>query len=96
MRGARDGNSVRGACAIPLCLSPYQEKVVGRSGLEPPTSRLSGGCSNRLSYQSEQTDYNADALRLSMFFSKSAAQDRETGNKLRVQLKSDEKNLRKN
>ena len=25
------------------------------SGLEPPTSRLSGGCSNRLSYQSEQT-----------------------------------------
>ena len=28
--------------------------LVGSSGLEPPTSRLSGGCSNRLSYQSEQ------------------------------------------
>ena len=31
--------------------SPFQGKtlVVGRSGLEPPTSRLSGECSNRLS-----------------------------------------------
>ena len=26
-------------------------KVVGLSGLEPPTSRLSGVCSNRLSYK---------------------------------------------
>jgi hypothetical protein len=26
-------------------------KLVGRSGLEPPTSRLSGGCSNQLSYR---------------------------------------------
>ena len=26
-------------------------KVVGSSGLEPPTSRLSGVCSNQLSYE---------------------------------------------
>ena len=30
------------------------KKVVGSNGLEPSTSRLSGGCSNRLSYQSER------------------------------------------
>ena len=31
----------------------FQDKilVVGRSGLEPPTSRLSGECSNQLSYE---------------------------------------------
>ncbi len=28
-------------------------KVVGLSGLEPETSRLSGGCSNQLSYKPE-------------------------------------------
>ena len=26
-------------------------RLVGSSGLEPPTSRLSGGCSNQLSYK---------------------------------------------
>ena len=31
----------------PLALS----RLVGSSGLEPPTSRLSGGCSNQLSYK---------------------------------------------
>ena len=28
-----------------------RERLVGLSGLEPPTSRLSGGCSNQLSYK---------------------------------------------
>ncbi len=28
-----------------------RECLVGLSGLEPPTSRLSGGCSNQLSYK---------------------------------------------
>ena len=31
----------------------HQELMVGSSGLEPPTSRLSGVCSNRLSYKPE-------------------------------------------
>ena len=28
-----------------------QNRLVGSSGLEPPTSRLSGVCSNQLSYE---------------------------------------------
>ena len=28
-----------------------KQALVGLSGLEPPTSRLSGGCSNQLSYK---------------------------------------------
>ena len=32
------------------CLHPSLEKMVGPSGLEPPTSRLSVVCSNQLSY----------------------------------------------
>ena len=32
-------------------LCSFQGALVGWSGLEPPTSRLSGECSNRLSYQ---------------------------------------------
>ena len=31
------------------CFASGETPVVGRSGLEPPTSRLSGECSNRLS-----------------------------------------------
>ena len=34
-----------------LFSSVERERMVGRSGLEPPTSRLSGGCSNQLSYE---------------------------------------------
>ena len=34
-----------------LSLFSFQGTVVGLSGLEPPTSRLSGGRSNRLSYK---------------------------------------------
>ena len=30
---------------------PLSQMLVGLSGLEPPTSRLSGGCSNQLSYK---------------------------------------------
>ena len=30
---------------------PYRKKLVGSSGLEPPTSRLSGVRSNHLSYE---------------------------------------------
>ncbi len=30
---------------------PFARMLVGLSGLEPPTSRLSGGCSNQLSYK---------------------------------------------
>ena len=39
------------SCQGALRFSPLQGKslVVGRSGLEPPTSRLSGECSNQLS-----------------------------------------------
>ena len=32
-------------------LFPYRKKLVGSSGLEPPTSRLSGVRSNHLSYE---------------------------------------------
>ena len=32
-------------------LFPYKKKLVGSSGLEPPTSRLSGVRSNHLSYE---------------------------------------------
>ena len=36
-----------------LCVSRADAllRLVGSSGLEPPTSRLSGGCSNQLSYK---------------------------------------------
>ena len=34
-----------------LVLLKKQKYLVGLSGLEPPTSRLSGGCSNQLSYK---------------------------------------------
>ena len=36
-----------------LCVSRADalSRMVGSSGLEPPTSRLSGGCSNQLSYK---------------------------------------------
>ena len=34
-----------------LCMSSCKKHVVGLSGLEPPTSRLSGVRSNRLSYK---------------------------------------------
>ena len=40
--------------------------VVGSSGLEPPTSRLSGVCSNQLSYEpvrgGDERDRTADPL----------------------------------
>ena len=32
-------------------VSTLSDALVGSSGLEPPTSRLSGGCSNQLSYK---------------------------------------------
>ena len=38
-------------CAVNFFTFQGKSLVVGRSGLEPPTSRLSGECSNRLSYQ---------------------------------------------
>lgn len=34
-------------------LSQLTSKLVDRGGLEPPTYRLSSGCSNQLSYQSK-------------------------------------------
>ena len=40
------GNSIE----VGLAPSPFQSMVVGPSGLEPPTSRLSGVRSNQLSY----------------------------------------------
>lgn len=48
-------------CSLEICLisstsSIFKErayKCVGRSGLEPPASRLSGVCSNQLSYRPE-------------------------------------------
>ena len=33
------------------CIGRRSYRLVGSSGLEPPTSRLSGGCSNQLSYK---------------------------------------------
>ena len=36
-------------CAVVKVLHPSKRMMVGRSGLEPPTSRLSGECSNQLS-----------------------------------------------
>ena len=33
------------------CIGRRFYRLVGSSGLEPPTSRLSGGCSNQLSYK---------------------------------------------
>ena len=33
------------------CFGCRSYRLVGSSGLEPPTSRLSGGCSNQLSYK---------------------------------------------
>ena len=36
-------------CAVVKVRPEHKLWKVGRSGLEPPTSRLSGGCSNRLS-----------------------------------------------
>ena len=36
-------------CFYSLC--SFQGTMVGESGLEPPTSRLSGVCSNQLSYE---------------------------------------------
>ena len=51
----RDSNSRPPACkagALPTELNPpYSFLKVGSSGLEPPTSRLSGARSNRLSYE---------------------------------------------
>ena len=43
------------------------EFVVGLSGLEPPTSRLSGGRSNRLSYKPEVQVASYFALIFSLF-----------------------------
>ena len=36
-------------CAVVKVRHPCKRMMVGRSGLEPPTSRLSGECSNQLS-----------------------------------------------
>ena len=36
--------------AIATAIVGYLYPMVGTSGLEPPTSRLSGVCSNQLSY----------------------------------------------
>ena len=50
------------SCLISPCCATYQVALVGSSGLEPPTSRLSGARSNHLSY--EPISY----LRVSSFF----------------------------
>ena len=39
------------SCAFQHFLCVEMSRLVGLSGLEPPTSRLSGECSNRLSYK---------------------------------------------
>ena len=38
-------------CAVRFHTRPLKKRVVGSSGLEPPTSRLSGARSNHLSYE---------------------------------------------
>ena len=38
-------------CSFQGAKNALLKELVGRSGLEPPTSRLSGVCSNQLSYQ---------------------------------------------
>ena len=43
--------SIRFSMNICLIAPPDWQCLVGSSGLEPPTSRLSGGCSNQLSYK---------------------------------------------
>ena len=42
--------SIKDPLLLKLSSLPYKRKMVGQSGLEPPTSRLSVVCSNQLSY----------------------------------------------
>ena len=49
---ARDGVAVAFAAALVTAVtSPILQRVVGSNGLGPSTSRLSGVCSNQLSYE---------------------------------------------
>ena len=53
-------------CAIATAIVASNDALVGTSGLEPPTSRLSGVCSNQLSYEpvrgGDERDRTADPL----------------------------------
>ena len=55
-------------------LFPYRKKLVGSSGLEPPTSRLSGVRSNHLSYEPMLFPYRR-FLHLSLFLFKGSGGD---------------------
>ena len=51
-------------CSCQGAMYSTKVEVVDRSGLEPPTSRLSGACSNLLSYRSISLYINVRALRI--------------------------------
>ncbi len=49
-------------------LTQYKEKLVGLSGLEPPTSRLSGERSNQLSYRPNFSQNSTSAISQNTLF----------------------------